>query len=158
MSKPNLNPFADQEFSKYFDVSKVVPMPNVFNKMPNMGFEALLEAQRKNMQAFAAASQAAAEGMQGLMRRQSEIMRQTLQENTTLMNEIMSSHTPEEKVAKQVEMAKAVFDRCVGNGKELTDMAAKSQYEAMEVLSLRMGECLQELRTMMRAKDKAAKS
>jgi len=157
------NPFADNEFTKYFDVSKVfdmaktLEMPKAFQdfKMPtNLGMESLMDAQRKNFQALAAANQTAMECAQGMMRRQSELMRQSMQEGSELLSQVTASSTPEDKLAKQTAMTKAIFDRCMVNSKEMTEMAAQAQYQAMEVLSNRMGECLEEMRGACRSTGK----
>lgn len=154
MSKTAANPFMQNEFTKYFDVSKVMEMPKAFQdfKMPQgFGLEAMMEAQRKNMQAFAAMNQAATESWQTIMRRQSEVMRQAMQESSTMLNAVMTTTAPEEKMTKQAEMAKTVMSRSIANAKEIAEMATKAQYEAMEALSKRMSESLEEMRTMMPA-------
>lgn len=153
MSKPAANPFVENEFTKYFDVSKVIELPRAFQdlKVQGFSFESFMESQRKNMQAVAAAQQTAAEGIQTIMRRQSDIMRQAMQESSSLLSEVIATSTPEEKIAKQTELAKTVFDRVIQNGKELAEMTTKAQYEALAVLSNRLGECLQEMRGVTRA-------
>lgn len=165
MSKPAANPFMDNEFTKYFDVSKVfdmskvMEMPKAFQdmKMPQgFGFETMMDAQRKNMQAFAAAGQTAAEGWQTIMRRQSEVTRQTIKESSEMLNAVMTASAPEEKMAKQSEMAKTVMDRSLASAKEMAEMATKTQYEALEVLSKRAAECMEEMRCMSRTNSNCA--
>jgi phasin family protein len=140
------------DVSKFMDVSKMMEMPKSFQdfKVPGIDMDAMMQAQRKNMQAFAAANQMAMEGMQAVMRRQGEIMRQGMEESSAMLNGVIASASPEDKVAKQAEMTKSVFDRAVGNAKELAEMLTKTNYEAMEVISTRVGESLEELRGMMK--------
>ncbi len=153
MTKSAANPFFGADFSKYMDMSKMMDMPKIMQdmKLPGFDFEAAMSAQRKNLQAIASANQTAMEGMQAVLRRQSEIMRQGMQESSQMMNEVLASATPEEKVAKQAEMTKSVLDRAIGNAKELAEMMTKSNYDALEVISHRMGESLEELRGMMKS-------
>jgi phasin family protein len=151
MSKPAVNPFMESEFTKYFDVSKVMEMPKAFQdmKMPNgFGMENMMEAQRKNMQACVAATQMAMEGMQQMMRRQSESMRQSMKECSGMMNEIMSAGTPEEKFMRQAEMTKSMVDRAMICCKEIGEMSTQSQYDSMQVMSKRMSEWVDEMRSM----------
>lgn len=170
MSKTAANPFFGNDFTKYMDVSKMMDfskmkdftkcmdiskmmdMPKAFQdfKMPGLDMEAFMSTQRKNMQALASANQMAVEGMQAMMRRQSEIMRQGMEESSQMLNGVIASPTPGEKVTKQAEMTKCVFDRALGNAKELAEMLTKANYEAMEVISSRVGESLEELRGMMK--------
>lgn len=159
MSKTAANPFIENEFTKYFDVSKVMEMPKAFQdfKMPNgFNMETLMDSQRKNMQAFATAQQTAAEGWQTIMRRQSETMREAMKECSSMMSEIMGSSTPEEKIAKQAQMAKAALDRSMCCGKEFAEMATKAHYDALEVISNRIGECVEEMRAMGRSSSGAS--
>lgn len=151
MSKPAINPFMESEFTKYFDVSKVMEMPKAFQdmKMPSgFGMENIMEAQRKNLQACVAATQVAMEGMQQIMRRQSESMRQSMKECSGMMNEIMTVGTPEEKFMRQAEMTKSMVDRAMMCCKEMGEMSTQSQYDSMQVMSKRMNEWVDEMRGM----------
>lgn len=161
MSKPATNPFTDNEFTKYFDVSKVLEMPRAFQdfKAPNgFSMEAMMDAQRKNIQALTAAMQTIAEGWQGVVRRQSETVREAIKENSSLMSDMMSSGTPEDKVARQIELARSSFERSMANGKEIAEMVTQLHYDAMEVISGRMGECADEVRSMVRTAASNAKN
>lgn len=154
MSKTAANPFIENEFTKYFDVSKVMEMPKAFQdfKMPNgFNMETWMDSQRKNMQAFATAQQTAAEGWQMIMRRQSETMREAMKECSSMMSEIMGASTPEDKIAKQAQIAKTALDRSMCSGKEFAEMATKAHYDALEVISNRIGECVEEMRAMTRS-------
>ena len=152
MSKTAANPFLGNDFAKYMDLSKMMEMPKAFQdfKMPGLDMEAFMSAQRKNMQALAAANQMAVEGMQAVLRRQSEIMRQGMEESSKLLKGAAATTSPEDKVTKQAEMTKNAFDRVLGNAKELAEMLTKSNYEALEVISSRVGESLEEMRSMMK--------
>ncbi|MGB4101762.1 MAG: phasin family protein [Alphaproteobacteria bacterium] len=153
MTKSANTPFLGSDFMKFMDFSKMMEMPKAFQdfKMPGMvDMEAVMDAQRKNMQALAAANQMAIEGMQAVLRRQSEIMRQGMEESSKLMNGVAASASAEEKIAKQAELTKNVLDRTLGNAKELAEMLTRSNYEALEVISTRVGESLEELRGMMK--------
>ncbi|MEJ0063799.1 MAG: TIGR01841 family phasin [Alphaproteobacteria bacterium] len=134
-------------------MSKFADMPKLFQdmKIPGFDMEAMLSAQRKNFQAIASANQAAVEGIQTVVRRQNEILRQTMQESSELLNQVMASSSPEEKVTKHAELTKSVFDRAIGNAKEITELMTKVNYEALEVISNRVGEGLEELRGIMKS-------
>ena len=64
------NPFADMDVQK---------MMGEF-KLPNVDVDAVVAAQKKNIEALTSANQLAVEGMQAIARRQAEIMRQTVEE------------------------------------------------------------------------------
>ena len=77
------NGFAD--VAKAFDVTKAFDMSNVTKafsemKLPGLDVEAVVAAQRKNLEAFTQANQLAVEGAQSFARRQVEIIRQAVDE------------------------------------------------------------------------------
>ena len=51
--------------------------------------------------------------------------------------------------SQQTELVKASFERALGNLRELTEMVAKSNTEAADVLTKRIGESLTELKTSL---------
>ncbi len=152
MSKPTTNPFFEADFSKMMDMSK---MMGEF-KMPQFNFEALMNAQRKNIEAMTAVNQAAFESIQAIARRQAELVRQGIEETTQTMNAVMSSSSPEEKVIRQAEASKAAVDKCIANAREIADTVAKCNTQAMETVSARMSEGLEELRDIIKTTPRAA--
>ncbi len=116
-------------------------------KVPGVDVEAILASQRKNIEAVTAANQLAAEGFQAVLRRQAEIVRASLEEASGYVNDVMSAGTPEAKAAKQTELVKATFEKTLANIRELSELVAKSNSEAAEVLSKRVSESLDELKT-----------
>jgi phasin family protein len=146
MSKPDANPFFQADFSKFPDLSKLMgdyrlPAPNV---------EALMSAQRRNIEAFTALSQSAFESFQALARRQAELVRDGIQEATNLVNTVMSAPSPEEKVIRQAEASKAAVEKCIANARDITDTLTKCNQQAMETVSTRLNEGIEELRGIIK--------
>jgi len=152
MSKPATNPFFEADFSKLMDVSK---MMGEF-KVPNFNFEALMNAQRKNIEAMTAVNQAAFESFQSIARRQAELLRQGFEETSNTINAVMSSATPEEKVIRQAEASKAAVEKCVANARDITETLTKCNNQAMETVSNRLNESMQELRDIIKTNKAAA--
>jgi len=146
MSKNPLNPFLETDFSKLFDMPKLM---GDF-KVPNVDVDALLAAHRKNLEALTSANQAAFEGLQALARRQAELIRQGFEDSTNLVNSVVAQQSPEDRVAKQTEATKITLERNVANLKELTELAAKANYQAIEFISNRISEGLEELRSLVK--------
>lgn len=115
-------------------------------KMPGLDVDSVLAAQRKNIDALSSANKLAFEGMQAIATRQVELIRQGMEEQTRMMQEMMAQGAPEDKVAKQAELAKDAFEKALGNLKEMVEMYAKSNNEAAEVLTARMTEAFEELK------------
>ena len=146
MSKPTTNPFLEADFSKLMDVSK---MWGEF-KVPCYDMEAIMSVYRRNIEAVASVNQAAFETIQALARRQAEVVRQSFEEATGLMNAVMSSPTPEEKVIKQAEASKAAVDKCITSARDFAETVTKCHSKAMETVSTRMNEGLEELRGIIK--------
>ncbi len=115
-------------------------------KVPGVDMDAVLQSQRRNIEALTAANQLAVEGMQAVSRRQMEILQQTMQEASSMMQDLMASGTPEEGVAKQAELVKTAFEKALTNMKEMSEMIAKSNYEAADVISKRISANLDEIK------------
>jgi len=128
-------PFFETDFTKVFSEFRV----------PGFDVEAILAAQRRNIEAMTTANQLVIEGIQAVLRREAEILRQTIEESSTVLRDLMAAGAPEEKLAQQTDLLKSSFEKALANLRELAEMAAKSNTEAAEVLTKRVGESLSEL-------------
>lgn len=116
-------------------------------RFPGLEVEALLDAHRKNLAAFVAANQLVAESAQALARRQSEILRECMEETSSMLREAMSPDAPEIKVERQTELMKRSYDRALGNMREMGELVAKSSGETFEVVNSRVCEGFDEFRS-----------
>lgn len=117
-------------------------------KVPGVDVDGLMASQRKNIEALTAANKLAFEGMQAVATRQTEILRQTMDELSKMMSEMMSAGTPEDRMAKQAEITKAAFEKSLANMKEIAEMIAKSNTEAADVITQRVSATLEEIKSM----------
>lgn len=146
MPQSPTNPFFETNFSKFADFSKTL---GDF-KVPTFSYEAFSATIRKNLETVASINQATFESMQSLTRQQAEVVRQGVEEATALMHYIMSCPSPEEKVVKQAEASKVAIDKCISNAREIADTISKCNSKALETVSHRMDESIEELRGMMK--------
>ncbi len=153
MSKPAATAFPETDFSKFMDMSKLMDATKAFGefKMPTLNVEALVAVHRKNMEAITSANQVAIEGFQALARRQAELAKQSFEATTSMVQAVTSAQTPEEKVACQAEATKATMGRCLSSLKELTDVMTRNQYQAMELVSNRVCESMDELQGIIKS-------
>lgn len=138
MAEPK-NPFLD------FDVTRLVGDFRV----PGLDTDAMLASQRRNIEAIAKANQLAAEGMQAVMKRQAEILRQTVEEASRMMGAIAQAGGPEQQAAKQAEIAKAAFETAIANTKEIADLVARANQDTFAVINKRVAESMDEVRALM---------
>jgi len=154
----NVFDFDPTKFMGGFDPAKVMgdfdpsKMMNEFNKamtdlkVPAVDAAPLMEAQRKNMEALAAANKLALEGVQAVFKRQAEILQKTLDELQGNLKDVSDAGSPQDAVAKQADIVKAAFETALGNMRELAEMVSKSNTEAFDTVNKRFGESLEELK------------
>jgi phasin family protein len=136
------NPFKD------LDVTKM--MSDM--KFPVVGFDTVVEAQRKNIEALTAANQTAFEGVQALFQRQAELVRTSVEEMTKATTDLWSAGSPEEKAAKQADLVKKSYEGAIANLREAIDMLAKSNAQAADLINKRVGESIDELKVAVAKK------
>lgn len=128
-------------------------------KLPSMpDVETLLGAYRRNLEVFSAANRVALEGAQAVARRNMEIMQQTMAELSENMRAITAADSPQAKAAQQAELLKRAYERAVANTKELSDLIQRANNEALGLLSGRVVEAMDEMKSLMqRAASEATK-
>ena len=154
------NPFF-AEYSKMmaqFDPKKVaVGLAKATNStdVPKFDFDAIVDLQKKNLDAFTAVSQRAVEGAQALAKRQSEMVQQAI-EDATKTNETFSKiDNPQAVAAAQAEMLQGTFVQSVDNTRELASLMTKSNTEATNAMNTRVVEALEEVKkTVLKAAKK----
>jgi phasin family protein len=105
---------------------------------------------RRNLEACVAVNQAALETSQTLWRRQADLVRQGFEEATGLINAIVSSSTPEEKVIRQAEASKAAVDKYLATARDFADTVNKYHSKALDTVSTRVNESVEELRGIIK--------
>jgi len=145
MAQKTGNPFLDQDFSQLFDPSKFAQAFQV----PGVDSNKLIEAQRKNIEAFTQAQRTALEGMQAIVQRQTEFARKMMDDQVNAMQRITGADSAEERAQKQAEVAKQAYENAIQGSRELAEMSAKSQQEAFELLHKRVAESFDEVRESM---------
>ena len=136
------NPFLD------FDMQAMQKMMGDM-KMPGFDWEAIMAANRKNMEAFAQANHLAAEGAQAIFRRQGEILKATMEDANRQVKTMLADGTTEDRVARQTDAIKTAFEQAMANYREMVEMASKANAEALSVMSKRVSESLDELKGVM---------
>lgn len=141
MATKQAEQFFDFDISK-FDISKYL---GDF-KVPGMDIDTLVSSQRKNIDALTQANKLAYDGLQAVVKRQAEILRQTVDEIAQATKDITEPGNPQDKAAKQAELAKESFERALANLRELSEMVAKANTEAFDLLNKRFSQNLDEVR------------
>lgn len=125
-------------------------------KLPMVDMQQIMAISQKNIEAMTAANQVAAEGWQTLWRRNTEIASTAMEEASSLMSELTAAGTPEDKLARQIELVKSAYEKAMANAKELTELAAKSNEEAAELIAERVSGSLEEIKAVTKKAGKKA--
>jgi phasin family protein len=119
----------------FFDFTKLMSQ----FRLPGVDFAALVDRERKNIEALAKANRIAFEGWQRLVRRQAEILQET-------MKEVVANAGQQDAIKKRADLAKEGFEKALANMRELAEMATKSQKEAFDVVRKRIEENVEGIR------------
>jgi phasin family protein len=113
---------------------------------PSIDAETVIASQRKNLEAFTQANQLAVEGVQAVTRRQVEIAREAFEGASAALKDLVQPSAPEDRIAKNAELAKQVFEKGLANARELAELVTKANAEAFDVISKRVSESFDEMR------------
>ena len=132
------------EFLKNNDFTKAM----AGMKLPEFDTDALVAAQRKNMEALVEANKAAAAGYQELFKKQMEIFEETMAEAQKHMKSLDTTGLDPDKAKAQGELARSAFERALANMKALAESAQKANSEAYDIVSARVRDSIAEMRDL----------
>jgi phasin family protein len=116
--------------------------------LPGFDFGAIFDMQRKNIEAFTAASQTFTQGLQTVAKRQSEIARQQVEQFQSLLTTAAPTTKVEDTLVKQADLVKAAYEKNVSNARELQNILTKVTTEASDILSRRVVAGLDEIKAV----------
>ncbi len=119
-------------------------------QIPGLDMDAMMAAYRKNIDAVTAATKAASDGAQTLIKRQTEIVKDALEQMRLATSELTSFKDAKELTEKQADLAKHAFEKAFANVKELAEVMTKSNTDSMEIIQSRMNEGLAEIQDMVK--------
>jgi phasin family protein len=117
-------------------------------QLPNLDIDALIDWQRKDMEALTEMNRQASEGIKALVERRNEILRETLAEWQAAVKETTSA----EAISKRAEVAKQGIEKAVANFRELSEMEAQARSNAWKVVQDRMQENMANLQKLLQPK------
>ena len=114
------------------DLKKLV---NQF-QLPGVDVAALIDWQRKDMEAIAEANRQAYEGIKTLVDRRNEILQETMAQWQAALKDATST----DAMSKQADAANQGLEKAVANSRELSQMEVELRTNAWKVLQDRMQE------------------
>jgi phasin family protein len=117
-------------------------------QLPGVDVTALIDWQRKDMEAIAEANRQAFEGIKALVNRRNQIVQETLAQ----LPAAISAATGADALPKHAEAARTGIEKAVANFRELSQMEAQVRNDAWKVLQDRMQENLGNLQKLLQPK------
>ena len=123
----------------FFDFTKLMSQ----FQLPGVDFATLVDRERKNIEALAKANRIALEGWQRLVRRQAEMLQET-------MKKVVADASQQDAKKKRADLAKEGFEKALANMRELAEITTQSQKEAFDVVRKRIEENMEGIRNLGR--------
>jgi phasin family protein len=117
-------------------------------QLPTVDIDALVDWQRKDLEALTEANRQASEGIKALVERRNEILRETLAEWQAAVKDATSA----EAMSKRAEIAKQGVQKAIANFRELFEMEAQARNNAWKVVQERMQENMASLQKLLQPK------
>jgi len=117
-------------------------------QLPSLDIDALIDWQRKDMEALTEANRQASEGIKALVERRNEILRETLAEWQAAVKDATSA----EAISKRADEAKQGIEKAIANFRELSEMEAQSRNDAWKIVQERMQENMVNLQKLLQPK------
>lgn len=117
-------------------------------KLPGIDVAAIVESQRRDMQALADANRQAYEGIRALNKRRNEMLKEALAE----WRAAMKGSTGKDVLSKQAELARKGVQEAIANVRELAEMEAQSRKKAWKLVQDRFEENLGNLKRLLQPK------
>jgi phasin family protein len=117
-------------------------------QLPSVDIDALIDWQRRDMEALTEANRQASEGLKALVERRNEILRESLAEWQAAVKDAISA----EAITKRAEAAKQGVQKAIANFRELSEMEAQSRNNAWKIVQERMQENMATLQKLLQPK------
>ncbi len=110
--------------------------------------EPLIETQRRNAEALMEANRSLLDGYRDLLRRQSEMVQDGLANLREAVDDVRATDGVSNKQEVGTERARAVLDQSAENMRELGERVVTANRNALETLTTRLTDSLEELRAI----------
>jgi phasin family protein len=121
-------------------------------KVPGLDMAPIIESRSKDIKALVEANQAAFEAMQALVRKQTEIVTEAMQEIQDSAKALAAGGANAPAPARQTALVSDAYQKALADMKELAEMARKSQIDAMAIITKRGTDSLTETKKLLQAR------
>ena len=136
---------ADEDFTGGVKMDQFIKMFEAFT-VPGLDVKAMVEGQRKNLDAMKEAAQIMAVGASDLAKKQTEIVRTAVQQAMSVTGEMRVGDMAAASKMQQ-EFVKKAFETGLNNARELAEIVGRSNQEAFQTIEQRVRENVEQLRS-----------
>jgi phasin family protein len=131
----------------------VKPLKGMAERLQNLPLAgaagAIVESGRKDLQALVQANEKSYQGLQAVVQRQTEMLKSSIEDWQGTVKG-MTGANPRDNLAKLDAMGKAAFKQALDDIRELSEMAAKSQADAFDVVRRRIQDNVDEVSKLLK--------
>ena len=132
----------------------IKPLKGVADRLQSLPLagaaSAIVESGRKDLQALMEANEKSYQGLQAVVQRQTEMLKASIVDWQNTVKG-MSPAEPRENLSKLDAMGKAAFKQALDDIRELSELAAKSQAEAFDIVSQRIRANVDEVSKLLKS-------
>jgi phasin family protein len=139
--------FDVDQFQKMFKFDEAMKMFQDV-KFPTVEPQAVIDAQKKNVEALIAANKTAAAGYQDLYAKQVKLVEDGVAVMRSSLTEMGENAATVEGQQKNVKLASDAFEKAMTDMTDLAEQARKTQEDAFKIVQDRMKEALDELKVL----------
>jgi len=130
------------------------PLKDMAERMQNLNLTgaagAVIENGRKDLEALLKANEKSCQGLQAVVQRQTEMMRDSIAHWQSAMQQAAPGKDMGAQLAKLDEVGKASFQQALNDIRELAELAARSQAEAFEIVRQRISDNVEQASQLLR--------
>lgn len=119
-----------------------------FFKTPNFDINAVLEAQRKNVEAVMEANRVAFEGFKTASEKHVASLKRSFDDAQGAATELLNGKTPEVNATKQIELAQGFAKAQAETIREVAELTIAASRDAFAVIQKRFAEGMDELKAV----------
>jgi phasin family protein len=120
-------------------------------KMPGIDMAAIVETQRKEIEALGEANTAAFESMQALVAKQTELLTEAMQGMQDAAKSFVGGGAAADPT-KQADAVRKGFEKTLAGMKEMAEIARHAQSDAMAHVTERASQQMQDIKALMQPK------
>jgi phasin family protein len=119
-----------------------------------LDFTALMDIQKKNIEALTEANKLAFEGFQAAGQCQAEIFSNIVKDASSIITEITDEGTAEERTVRHADLIQKSYKRSFSHWRELADIIGESSKEASDIVNRRITASFAEFQSVLGKNEK----